>query len=83
MARTCGNCGTDLEDLGEGKHYCPNCDETFTINKGKQMVAKPKKNVLEQIKDKIKQQDEEIAKLRKTQEQDDFFGLERENVDGE
>lgn len=49
MSRICGNCGTEMEQDGN-RFYCPKCDETFEVNKGKQFISK-KPNTISKLQD--------------------------------
>lgn len=69
MSRICGNCGTEMEQNGDN-HYCPKCDETYAIKKGKQFVS-DRPNAITQLKDAVKTLNDRIEKVEKNQEADD------------
>lgn len=66
MSRTCGNCGTEMEQDGN-LFYCPNCDETFEISKGKQFPNK-KPNTILKLKDGQSNLNDRLSKVEETLE---------------
>ena len=56
--QVCPNCGAkqdELSEIKEGVWYCPHCDETYAITKGRPSVTEHKKTVLEAMSDKLKE----------------------------
>ena len=50
----CPNCGNkEIEKTAENEIYCPECDKTFTVDKGKKIRAQPK-NRISQVEQAVK-----------------------------
>ena len=76
----CNNCGNkDIEKTGDNEYYCPTCDMTYTIEKGKKVRAQPKnrisqiEQVVKNIGDAVKSIQEQI-KPKPEDENDSFWG---------
>lgn len=63
VLKNCGNCGNEVEDLGEGRYYCKECNQTFAVVDGKVTVDKGT-NLIQRMADTIRSQGEDIDKLK-------------------
>ena len=49
----CNNCGEKVEKISETEYYCPKCDCTYTVEKGKKVRPQPT-NRIAQIEEDVK-----------------------------
>lgn len=77
----CPNCGkkeSELTKISDTQWYCPDCDETYTIEKGKPRVDKSSKTKFDQIADTFKNINDRLKNIENNQSVEDdeeFFGF--------
>lgn len=66
----CVNCGKeDVEDLGNNKYYCSDCDLSFATKKGRVEVAK--KGRIETLEETVKEIKQKMTGLTTPAKKDD------------